>query len=62
MLKNGTITKTQINGSHGDHNVMLQHLQPSLIFMKKNHVFLGSSVMSCSKRTKTLLGLSLEHN
>ena len=47
---------------------MLQHRQPNRIFMEKNscYVFGGislvSCIMSCSNRTRLLLGLSTEHN
>ena len=54
--------------NHGDHLVMLQDLQLSQIFMEKNSccvfggISLVSCIMSCSNRTKQLLGLSTEHN
>jgi len=60
---------TQRRGNHGDHLAMLQHRQPSRIFMEKNSccVFGGislvlSCIMSCLNRTRPLLGLSIEHN
>ena len=47
---------------------MLQHRQPSRIFMEKNSccvfggISLMSCIMSCSNRTRPLLGLSTEYN
>ena len=61
-------TITQRRGNHGDHLAMLQHRQPSRIFMEKNSccvfdgISLVSCIMSCSNRTRPLLGLSTEHN
>ena len=60
--------KTQRRGNHGEHLAMLQHRQPSRIFMEKNsccvfsEISLVSCIMSCSNRTRSLLGLSTEHN
>ena len=66
MTKNeSTITQRR---NHGDHLAMLQHRQPSRIFKKKNSycvfggISLVSCIMSCSNRTRSLLGLSTEHN
>ena len=67
-MKNGFTMKTQKGRNHGDHLAMLQHLQLSQIFMDKNSscavggISLVSCIMSCSNRTKQLLGLSTEHN
>ena len=35
-MKNGSTTIIQRRGNHGDHLAMLQHRQPSRIFMEKN--------------------------
>ena len=67
-MKNGSTTITQRRGNHRDHLAMLQHRQPSRIFMEKNSccvfggISLVSYIMSCSNWTKPLLGLSTEHN
>ena len=37
-MKNGSTTITQRRENHGDHLAMLQHRQPSRIFMEKTHV------------------------
>ena len=46
-MKNGSTTVTQRRENHGDHLAMLQHRQPSRIFMKKNSccVFGGISLV-----------------
>ena len=47
---------------------LLQHRQPSQIFMEKNlycvfgEISLVSCIMNCSNRMRPLLGLSTEHN
>jgi len=66
-MKNGS-TITQRRENHGDYLAMLQHQQPSRIFMEKNSccvfggISLMSCIMSCSNRTRPLLGLSTEYN
>ena len=68
VMKNGFTTITQTRKNLGDHLVMLQHQQQSGTFMKKSSccvfggISLVSYIMSCSNRTKPLLGLSTEHN
>jgi len=57
-MKNGSTTITQKRGNHEDHLAMLQHRQPSRIFMfmEKNSccvfdgISLVSCIMSCSNR------------
>jgi len=67
-MKNGSTTITQRRENHEDHLAMLQHRQPSRIFMEKNSccifggISLVSCIMSCSNRMRLLLGLSTEHN
>ena len=65
-MKNGSTMVTQRRGNHGDHLAMLQH-QPSRILEKNSCCVFGgislmSYIMSCSNRTRPLLGLSIEHN
>ena len=61
-MKNRSTTITQRRGNHGDHLAMLQHRQPNRIFMEKNSccvfggISLVSCIMSCSNRTRPLLG------
>jgi len=62
-MKNGSTTIVQRRGNHRNHLAMLQRRQPSRIFMEKNSccvfggISLVSYIMSCSNRTRPLLGL-----
>ena len=61
VMKNGSTTITQRRENHEDHLTILQHRQPSRIFMKTHCIFGGislvSCIMSCSNRTRSLLAL-----
>ena len=59
-MKNGFTMVTQRRGNHGDHLAMLQHRQPSRIFMEKNSccVFDGISLVyyALLKPNETITG------
>jgi len=46
-MKNGSTTITQRRGNHWDHLAVLQHRQPSRIFMEKTHVVYLVGSASC---------------